>query len=82
MDDSVTVKIFEGAADLVDVTLCLQLVESLSSSQELIQRLIRTELEQDVDVLGIFKEVLEPDDIIVMERSVDFDFRHELLLGP
>lgn len=82
MDDSVTVKIFEGATNLVDITLGFQLVESLPSSKELIQRLIRAELEQDVDVLGIFKEVLEPDDIIVMERSVDFDFRHELLLGP
>lgn len=56
-------------------------MESLPSSQKLVQRLILTKFKQDVDILSVLKEMLKPNDIVVMETSVDLDLRHQLLLG-
>lgn len=41
-----------------------------------------TEFEQDVNILGVFEEVLELDDVEVLYGSVDLDLAHKLLLGP
>jgi hypothetical protein len=40
------------------------------------------EFKQDVDVLRVFKEVLKSHNVVVVEGAVNFDFTHELLLGP
>ena len=48
-------------------------MKSLSSPQQLIERLILTQLEQNVDILGIFEEMLESNNVVVMQTSVDFN---------
>jgi len=40
------------------------------------------ELEQDVNILGVFEKVLELDDVEVLNGSMDLDLAHKLLLGP
>lgn len=74
------VEVLDGRADLVQVALHLDLVEALSPAEKLIQRLILAKLEQDVDVLGVLEEVLEPHDVVVVETAVDLDLGHQLLL--
>ena len=81
VDHSVTVKVLDSGADLVHVALDLQFMESLPSSEQLVERLILAQLEQNIDVLGIFEEVLEANDVVVVEGPVDLDLRHEFLLG-
>ena len=81
MDDSVTVQVLDGIANLDNVALHLELVQSLSSSQKLVERRRRAHFEQDVHVLGVFEEVLEADDILVMQTAMNLDLTHELLLG-
>ena len=44
MDNAMTVEVFNGGADLVNVALDFELMESLTSTQELVQRLILAEL--------------------------------------
>lgn len=39
------------------------------------------EFEQDVDIFCVFEEVLEADDMVLVERAMDLDLGHELLLG-
>ena len=81
MNDAMTVQILDSGTDLVDVALDLELVQALSATEQFIQRLVLTELKQDVHVLSVFKEVLEAYDVVLVQRSVDLDLRHELLLG-
>jgi hypothetical protein len=38
------------------------------------------QLKKDVDVLRIFEEVFEPDDVVVVQAAMNFDFGHQLLL--
>lgn len=80
VDDSVTVHVLDCRADLVHVALHLELVQSLTASQQLIQRLVCAQLQQDVNVFSVFKEVLEPDDVVVVQRAMNLDFRHQLRL--
>ena len=39
------------------------------------------EFEQDVNILSILEKVLKAYDMVLMERSVNFDLGHQLLLG-
>ena len=81
MNDSVGVQILNGITDLNDIALNLELVQSSSPPQKFIQGLTLTEFQDNVDVLSILKEMLEADNVGVMERSVDLDLTHQLLLG-
>lgn len=57
-------------------------MEALTSAKKLVQALVLTQFQEDVDVFSIFEEVLEAYDVVVVQTAVDFDFRHKLLLGP
>ena len=81
MDDAMTVEVLNGGADLVDVALDLELVEALAAAQQLVQRLVLAQLQEDVDVLGVLEEVLEADDVVLVQGSVNLDLTHQLLLG-
>lgn len=81
VNDTVTVQVFNSGADLINVALDFKLVQSLPSPQQLIQGLVLTEFKEDVHVLCVLEEVLEANNVVVMERSVDLDLGHELLLG-
>lgn len=81
MDDSVTVQVLDSAAYLIQIALYLDLVESLTSPQQLVERLVLAELKQNVNVLSVFEEMLEADNMVVMEGTVNLDLTHQLLLG-
>lgn len=74
MNDAVTVEVLDGGADLVYVALNFKLVEALASAEQLVEGLVLTQLEQDVDVLGVFEEVFETDDVVLVKGAVNFDF--------
>ena len=82
VNDSVRVKVLDSIADLQHIALDLELNKSLSPPEQLVQRLTLTKLQQNVDILSIFEEVLEPDNVLVVQRPVDLDFTHQLLFGP
>ena len=79
MYDSMRVQIFECINALDHVALHLDLSESLPPSQHLIHRLVLAEFQQDVNVFCIF-EMFKSDYVVVVQRSVDFDFAHKFLL--
>ena len=80
MDYSVLVQVFECTNDLSCVALDFKLVETLASFQKFVHALVRAQLQQDVHVLAIFKEVLEVAHVGMLDATVNFDFTHELLL--
>ena len=81
VNDTVAVQVFNSGADLINVALDFKFVQSLPSPKQLIQRLVLTEFKEDVHVLCVLEEMLESDNVVVMERSMDLDLGHELLLG-
>ncbi len=81
MDDAMTVQVLHSGADLVDVALDFEFVQALSASEQLIQRLVLAQLKEDVHILSVFKEVLEADDVVLVKRAMNLDFRHKLLFG-
>lgn len=78
MYDSVVMEIFEGQSDLVQIALCLNFSYPLPSLDELVECLMGAELEKDVDIVLVFEEVLEPNNILILQGLVDFDLRCEL----
>lgn len=81
MNDSVAVQVLDSSAYLIHVALRFQLVQSLPPAQEFVEGLVVAELQQDVHVLSVLEEVLEPHDVVVVQTPVDLNLRHELLLG-
>ena len=67
MNYTMTVKVFNRGTDLINVTLDFELVEALTSAQELVQRLVLAQLEENIDVLSILEEVFEADDVVLVE---------------
>lgn len=74
-------QVLECTHYLERVALNLQLVQALPPLEQVVERLVLANLEQDVDILGVLKEVLELADLGVLQTSVDFDLRHQLLFG-
>lgn len=73
-------QIFQSVDYLHGVALHLKLVQSLPSSEKFVKTLIVTKLEQNVYVFSIFKEMLKLDHMLMLNRSVNFDLTHQLLL--
>jgi hypothetical protein len=69
-------------ANLVDVALHLQLVQALAATEQLVERLVLTQLQKDVDILSVLEEMLEADDMVLVEGAMDLDLGHKLLFGP
>lgn len=80
MNYSVTVEVLNSRADLVYVALHFDLMQALSTSQKLVERLVLAQFKQDVYIFSILKEMLKAHNVIVMQTTVDLDLRHELLL--
>ena len=78
MDNFVCVKVFETGNDLAQVALNFKFCESLSSLQQLIQGLVRTDLQKNINVLLILKNVLKTNNICMVKGLVDLDFRDKL----
>ena len=67
MDNSVRVQIFDGITNLKHVALNLKFVKSFSPSKQLVQRLRLAELKDDINIFGVFEEVLEAYNVRVVE---------------
>jgi hypothetical protein len=80
VDDSVAVEILNSRTDLLDVTLNFKFVQSFATSEKFIQRLVLAQFQKNVNIFNIFKEMFEPDNIVVMKTAMNLDFRHKLLL--
>lgn len=79
MNDSVRVQILDAPKNSKRDEDNFSLGESLSSSQHFVQTVGGTELENYINVVSVFKEVLELDNVLMANRSVYFDLRHEFL---
>ena len=74
-------QILQSINDLYGIALDLKFMQSLPALEQFVHALILTQFKQDVDVLSIFKEVLELTNVDVLDRSVYLDLTHQLLLG-
>lgn len=80
MDDLVLVQVNKRANDLMQVILHFNLRQSLSPLDQLIQRLVRAYLQQDVHVVVVLEDVLKLYDVLVAQRFVDLDLGDELIV--
>lgn len=78
MNNILFMNIFRRSDKLMHIILDLQLCQSLSPFDEFIQRLIFTQLQNDIDELGVFEAVLESDYILGLYFGVDLYLRGEL----
>ena len=67
--------------NLTGVALDLKLMQTLTPLQKLIETLVVAELKQDIDTLAVFEKVLKLGNVLVLDRAVDLNLTHELLLG-
>lgn len=81
VDDAVRVEEPQCTDHLAGVTLDLELVQALAPLQQLVETLVLAELEQNVDALAVLEKVLKLRNVLMLDRAVDFDLAHQLLLG-
>ena len=74
-------QILQSVNDLYGIALDLKFMQSLPALEQFVHALILTQFKQNIDVLSIFKEVLELTNVDVLDRSVYLDLTHQLLLG-
>lgn len=53
-------------------------MQSFSPTKDFIESLISTELKEDVNIVMVFKEMLKPHDVFVLQGSVNFDLGKKL----
>ena len=82
VDYTVRVQVLERMDDLLSVALDFELMQALTPLQELIHTLVLAELEEDVHIFAVLEEMQELGHVRMLDRPVNFDFAHELLLGP
>ena len=58
MNDELLLEIFHGQGDLFEIISSLNFADFLSSFDQFIHGLIGAELEEDIDVVGIFEVFL------------------------
>ena len=79
MDDPVRVQILQSKDNLLSIALHLELVQSFPSLEQFIHTLILAQLEQDVDILCVFKEMLKETNMRMLDSSMNLDLTHQLL---
>ena len=82
MNNPVGVKILKSINDLHRVALDLELMKSLPPLEQLIHALILAELQQDVNTIAILEKMHKLSHIGMLDRSVNLDLTHQLLLRP
>ena len=80
MDHAVLVHVLDGLQDLLGVALHLKLTESLAALDLLVEGGVAADLHDYVNVLLVFKEVFELNDVRVVHRAVDSNLTLQLLL--
>jgi hypothetical protein len=63
---------------LYKVVLYFHFSQSLPSLDQLVQRVVRANFQQNVHILVVLKHVFELNDMVVVERFVDLDFCDKL----
>lgn len=66
MNNSVIVKIFQGIYDLENVKFCLEFRKPFSSLAKIIEGLVGTDFQENIDILVVFENVLESHNIWVI----------------
>ena len=79
VDDLARVDVLDGVDELRDVVSGLNLMQALASLDKIREGLVGADVEHDVDVLFVFEVAVEADDVLVVERAMDFDLTGELL---
>lgn len=80
MNNSVRVQILECANYLQSIALHLKLMQAFSPPEELVETLVVAKFKEDIYVFCVLKEVLKLNYVLVMNRAMDFNLRHQLLL--
>lgn len=75
MNDPTFVDILNTHCDLMYIIFCLDLSNSLSSFNKLIESLVRAEFEDNIYIVFIFEVMTEANNVWRFERSMNFDFR-------
>ena len=82
MNNSMSMQILESIDNLHCVALHFNFMKTFSSSQKFIQTLILTQLEENIDIISVFKEMLELNNVLMLNGPVNFDLTHKLLFCP
>jgi len=75
------VQVLESIYNLHGIALDLQLVQSLPPFEELIHALVMAKFEQNVNIVTILKEMHKLRYIDMLNRPMNLDLAHQLLLG-
>ena len=67
VDNSMRMQVFDGITKLCHVALYFQFMESLAPTEELVERLTLAQLKNYINVFSIFKEMLKPYNIRMVE---------------
>ena len=78
MDHSTTVKVRHPFNNLTDIILNLQLRNPSPFLHHLVQSIMVTQLQQDIHIFRILKNMIELNDVLVIEYFVNFDLRNQL----
>jgi hypothetical protein len=81
VDDPVAVQVLNRITNLNNITLDLQLMKPLSPSQQFVKGLTLAQLQNNVNIFSVFKEMFKSNDVGMMKRPVNFNFAHKLLLS-
>ena len=76
VNNAVLVQILQSIHDLQCVALHLEFVQSFPALEQVVQRLILANFQQDVNIFRVLEEMLELADVLVLETPVNFDFTH------
>jgi hypothetical protein len=78
MDHKLIMKVMHGFQQLTHNKGCFGLGQALSTLDHLVHTLIVTQLQQDITVLAILKEMFVLTHMPVLERAVNLNFRLQL----
>lgn len=79
MDDALLVYIDDRLYDLTNINPSFELSEPLPSLGEVLQGIISTILQQDIDVLLIFKGIDKLDNMLVLQRLMNLNLNQQLV---
>ena len=74
MDDSVGVQVFQSHDNLMNIILSLEFCQSFPPFHQLIQSLMSANLQQNVNIVMIFKHMFELSDVRMLDAPVDLYF--------
>lgn len=77
MNNSMAVQVFNSRANLQNIALNFEFMKAFSTTKQFVKWLVLTQFKKDVNVFCIFEKVFKANNVVVVKRAVDFDFRHK-----